>query len=86
MALNIGKEIAALNRMTVTELRRKHIEVFGEPTGSGHKQYLIKRIACGSSFWKNRTSRSPSTTDQADACLVSCVNSMQQAGHDSSAL
>jgi hypothetical protein len=45
MALNIGKELAALNRMTVTELRRKHIEVFGEPTGSGHKQYLIKRIA-----------------------------------------
>ena len=28
--MNIKKEIAALNRMTVTELRRKHIEVFGE--------------------------------------------------------
>ena len=38
MALNIGKEIAALNRMTVTELRRKHVEVFGEPTGSGQQR------------------------------------------------
>jgi hypothetical protein len=45
MALNIGKEVAALKRMTPTELRRKHVEVFGEPTGSGHKEYLVKRIA-----------------------------------------
>jgi len=45
MALNVGKEIAALKRMTVTELRKKHVEVFGEPTRSGHKDYLVKRIA-----------------------------------------
>ena len=42
--MNIGKQIAALKRMTLTELRRKHIETFGEPTGSGHKDYLAKRI------------------------------------------
>ena len=45
MAMNVGKEIAALKRMTVTELRKKHVEVFGEPTRSGHKDYLVKRIA-----------------------------------------
>ena len=45
MALNIGKEIAALKRMTVTELRDKHIEVFGEENRSRHKTYLVKRIA-----------------------------------------
>ena len=45
MTMNIGKQIAALKRMTVTELRRKHIQAFGEPTGSGHKDYLVKRIA-----------------------------------------
>ena len=45
MTLNVGKEIAALKRMTVTELRKKHVEVFGEPTRSGHKDYLVKRIA-----------------------------------------
>lgn len=37
MKANIPQEIAALKRMTVTELRRKHLEAFGEPTGSGHK-------------------------------------------------
>ena len=45
MALNVGRELAALKRMTVTELRKKHVEVFGEPTRSGHKDYLVKRIA-----------------------------------------
>jgi len=31
--------------MTVKDLRAKHIEVFGERTRSGHKDYLVKRIA-----------------------------------------
>ncbi len=43
--MNMDREIAALRRMTVTELRARHIEVFGEQTRSGHKDYLIKRIA-----------------------------------------
>ena len=45
MVMNIGKQIAALKRMTVTELRRKHIEAFGEPAHSGNNDYLVKRIA-----------------------------------------
>lgn len=45
MTLNVGKEVAALKRMTVKQLRGRHIEVFGEPTRSGHKDYLVKRIA-----------------------------------------
>ena len=45
MALNIEKEVAALKRMTVDELRRKHVTVFGESNRSGHKDYLVKRIA-----------------------------------------
>jgi hypothetical protein len=44
MALNIGKEIAALKRMTVPELRREYGHVFGEDTTSRHKEYLIRRI------------------------------------------
>lgn len=43
--LNIGKEVAAMERMTVDELRRKYAEVFGEQTGGRNKQWLIKRIA-----------------------------------------
>jgi len=45
MALNIGKEIAALKRMTVKQLRARHIKAFGEATRSGHREYLVKRIA-----------------------------------------
>ena len=44
MTLNISKELAALQRMTVVDLRRKYAEVFGENTSSRHKQFLIRRI------------------------------------------
>ena len=37
--------IAALGRMTVTQLREKYLEVFGEPTRSGNKDFLFKRVA-----------------------------------------
>lgn len=52
MTMSISQKIAALKRMTVTEFRRKHLEAFGEPTGSGHKDYLVKRIA-----WRLLTQR-----------------------------
>ena len=45
MTLNVGKELAALQRMTVDELRARYAEVFGEPTNGRHKDWLIKRIA-----------------------------------------
>ncbi|HOX26974.1 MAG TPA: DUF2924 domain-containing protein [Candidatus Krumholzibacteria bacterium] len=44
MALNIGKEMTALKRMTVSELRRKYAAIFGEDTTSRHKEFLIRRI------------------------------------------
>ena len=39
MTLNIGKEVAALQRMTVRELRTRYAEVFGEET-RGRQQGL----------------------------------------------
>jgi hypothetical protein len=45
MMLNVAKEVAALERMTVDELRAKYAEVFGEGTNGRHKQWLINRIA-----------------------------------------
>lgn len=45
MALNVGKEVAALQRMTVRELRARYAEVFGEETRAGNKAWLVKRIA-----------------------------------------
>jgi hypothetical protein len=45
MAVNIGREVTAMRRMTVTELKRKYQDVFDEACRSNHKQWLIKRIA-----------------------------------------
>ncbi|MCC6357044.1 MAG: DUF2924 domain-containing protein [Verrucomicrobiae bacterium] len=38
-------QLAALRRMTPAELRDKYQVVFGEPTRSGNKEFLVKRIA-----------------------------------------
>ena len=43
--LNVAKEVAVLQRMTVRELRIRYAEVFGEETKAGNKPWLIKRIA-----------------------------------------
>ena len=44
MELNVEKELAALKRMTPAELRVKYAEVCGEPSRSGNKQWLVKRV------------------------------------------
>ncbi len=45
MNLNVGKDVAALRRMTVGELWAKYAEVFGEETNARHKEWLVRRIA-----------------------------------------
>jgi hypothetical protein len=42
---NIAKEVAALQRVAVNDLRAKFAEVFGEQTNVNNKGWLIKRIA-----------------------------------------
>jgi hypothetical protein len=42
---NINAALAALACMTVGQLRTKYQEVFGEPTRSGNRSFLAKRIA-----------------------------------------
>ena len=39
------QQVQALSRMTVGELRKRYIDVFGEETMSHHKDFLRKRIA-----------------------------------------
>ncbi len=43
--MNVGKELAALGRMSPKDLRAKYAEVFGEEARSGNKAWLVKRIA-----------------------------------------
>ena len=42
--VNIDKEVAALRRTTVNELRARYAEVFGEQTKVRHKEWLVRRI------------------------------------------
>ena len=44
-AKGVEQTIGALGRMTVAQLREKYLEVFGEPTRSGNRDFLFKRIA-----------------------------------------
>ena len=43
--MDIVKEVAALQRMTIAQLRAKYADVFGEATHSGHKEFLVRKIA-----------------------------------------
>jgi hypothetical protein len=43
--LNIVNEVAALQRLSVAQLRQRFDEVFGEATTASNRTWLIKRIA-----------------------------------------
>ena len=45
MEIHVGKEIAALQRMTPKQLRQRYAEVFGEATTTGNRTWLVRRIA-----------------------------------------
>jgi len=45
MHLNVTKEVAALDRMTIRELRDRYAAVFGEATNGRNKAWLVRRIA-----------------------------------------
>ena len=45
MHVNVAKELAALEAMTVAELRVQYAQVFREETRMGHKTWLVRRIA-----------------------------------------
>ena len=44
MKLNVTKEVAALKRLTMQDLRAKYAEVFGDATPSGNRAWLVKRV------------------------------------------
>ena len=45
MSVNVAREVAAMKRMTVKQLKFKYAEVFGDETRTGNKAWLVKRIA-----------------------------------------
>jgi hypothetical protein len=44
--IDIAAELARLARMSVPQLRLRHMELFDEPAKSYHKEHLARRIAC----------------------------------------
>jgi Protein of unknown function (DUF2924) len=44
MSVNVGKELAPLQRLTIKELRARYADAFGESTNSGNRSWLVKRI------------------------------------------
>jgi len=45
MSFEVEEEIEVLRRMTVPQLRERHRELFGQPTGTHNKLHLIRKIA-----------------------------------------
>jgi hypothetical protein len=45
MELNIASEVAALQRMSIGQLRLRYGQTFGEPTNARNRHWLIRRIA-----------------------------------------
>jgi hypothetical protein len=58
--LNIAREVVALKRMTVKELRGRYVEAFGEATRSGNRDWLWKRIA-----WRMQANAEGGLTERA---------------------
>src|SRR5438270_10642304 len=45
MSPNSARELAALQRLTVPQLRARYAEVFGETTNANNRLWLVKKIA-----------------------------------------
>ena len=45
MSKHMEQTIAALGRMTVPQLRAKYLELFREPSRSGNRDFLFKRVS-----------------------------------------
>ena len=45
MLLNVAKEVAALKRLPMQDLKARYADVFGEPTNANNRTWLVRRIA-----------------------------------------
>jgi hypothetical protein len=45
MPVNVGKEVAALQKMGVADLEEKYAEVFSEATSTGNRTWLVQCIS-----------------------------------------
>jgi hypothetical protein len=69
MNLNVAKEVAALQRLTVTELRTKYAAAFGEPARTGNKVWLVRRLA-----WHLQVLAEGDLSERARQCAAALAN------------
>ena len=69
MRLNIAKEVAAMKRMTMNELRARYAEAFGESTNANNRAWLIKRIA-----WRLQAQAEGDLSERARRCAEELAN------------
>jgi hypothetical protein len=58
--LNVGKEVAALERLTVGELRERYAELFQETTRDCNRKWLVRRIV-----WRMQSLEGGGLSDRA---------------------
>jgi len=69
MALNVAKEVAAMERMTIGDLKRKYEEVFGEACRSNHRRWLVKRI-----IWRMQANEQGGLSERARKRAMELAN------------
>lgn len=60
MTLNVGKELVALEQMSVGALRERYAELFDETTAARNRRWLIKRI-----IWRMQSLEQGDLSDRA---------------------
>ncbi len=67
--MNLEKELAEMQKMTVGQLRERYEDVFGETTRSGNRQWMIKRIA-----WRLQANAYGGLSERAKARAAELAN------------
>ena len=87
MKLNVAKEVAALERLTMHELRARYAELFGDATGTGNRHWLVRRIAwrlqalAGGGLSERAQRRAAELANDADLRLSPPTELRTDAGH-----
>jgi hypothetical protein len=68
-AMNVNQEMSRLRRMSVAELREKWAEVYGEPSRSGNRAFLVKRI-----IWRMQALEEGSLSERARRRAMELAN------------
>jgi hypothetical protein len=75
MQLNVTREVAALERMTIQQLRGRYAAVFGEATSGRNKAWLVRRNA-----WRMQASAEGGLSERARRRAAELADDAEGAG------